>query len=70
VCVCVCVCVQMAQVACEGVGPVLLVSPRSLDWGTMPVLHCMEKQVTITNESQIPANFSAYMVTTAAFFCM
>jgi len=60
----------MVQVACDGVGPALMVSPRSLDWGTVPVLCCVEKQVTITNESQIAANFSAYMVTTYYNICL
>jgi len=36
-----------------------------LDWGTVPVLCYEEKQVTVTNQSQIEANFSAFMVITA-----
>ena len=58
----------MVTVACDGVGPVLLVSPRSLDWGTVPVLCCSEKQVTIKNDSPISAEFSAFMVTTILSF--
>ena len=42
-------------------GPVLMLSPQSLDWGTVPVLCYVNKQVTITNESQIDACFSAFM---------
>jgi len=57
-------------VSCDGVGPVLMVSPRVLDWGTVPVLCYTEKQITITNESQIEANFFAFMVTTVIFFCL
>ena len=60
----------MVQVGCDGVGPVLMVSPRSLDWGTVPVLCCVEKYVAITNESEIEANFSAFMVTTLTSFCV
>ena len=59
----------MVQVACDGVGPVLMVHPRTLDWGTVPVLWCIEKHITITNESQIPASFSAFMVT-AVNYCV
>ena len=55
--------------SCYGVGPVLLVSPQVLDWGTVPVLCCVEKQVTIANESHIEANFSAFMVNTLIFRC-
>jgi len=44
-----------------------MVSPQVLDWGTVPVLCYVEKQVTITNQSQIEANFSAFMVTTLMF---
>ena len=39
-----------------------MVSPQTLDWGTVPVLCYVEKQITISNESQIEANFSAFMV--------
>jgi len=50
------------EVSCEGVGPVLMVSPQTLDWGTVPVLCYVSKQLTITNESQIDAYFSAFLV--------
>ena len=40
-----------------------MVSPQTLDWGIVPVLCYVEKQITITNESQIEANLSAFLVT-------
>jgi len=49
---------------------VLLVTPRTLDWDTVPVLSYDEKQVSIRNESEIEANFSAFMVSTVVFFCL
>ena len=45
-----------------------MVHPSTLDWGTVPVLWCVEKHVTITNESQIAASFSAFMVTAVNYF--
>jgi len=69
VCVCVCVRVQKAGLSCYGVGPVLMVSPKRLDWGTIPVLCYDQRQVTLTNESEIDAHFTAFLVTTRLSDC-
>ncbi|CAD5117498.1 DgyrCDS6267 [Dimorphilus gyrociliatus] len=50
------------QIDCIGEGPVVHISPLSLDWGTIPVLKKIEKTITLSNESLITAKFYGQMV--------
>lgn len=50
------------EVQCIGEGPVIFVDPVSLDWGTIPVLTPINKKLTITNQSLIPAYIEGIMV--------
>ncbi|XP_052230840.1 hydrocephalus-inducing protein-like isoform X4 [Dreissena polymorpha] len=50
------------HVACIGEGPVVHVMPLELDWGTVPVLQDKCKKILLSNESLIPAKFTAHMV--------
>jgi hypothetical protein len=49
-------------VACIGEGPVVHMMPLELDWGTVPVLQDKPKKILLSNESLIPARFTAHMV--------
>ncbi|XP_052816168.1 hydrocephalus-inducing protein homolog isoform X2 [Mya arenaria] len=50
------------HVACIGEGPVVHVMPLELDWGVVPVLQDKPKTILLSNESLIPARFTAHMV--------
>ena len=56
------VCFQAVHVMCVGEGPVVNVNPLALDWGDVPVLTDLEKTIVLSNESFIPAKFTAHMV--------
>ena len=60
--------VQSVHVACIGEGPVVHVLPLELDWGVVPVLHNKPKTILLSNESLIPARFTAHMVCHMDFF--
>ena len=45
-----------------GEGPVIHFSALTLDWGQIPVLTDKPKVIRLSNESVIPAKFSAHMV--------
>lgn len=47
---------------CIGEGPVVHVTPPSLNWNQVPVLTEISKVVTVSNESLIPAHFTTEMV--------
>ena len=47
---------------CVGEGPVVHVTPLSLDWGQNLVLTDTAKTIKLANESLIPAKFTAYLV--------
>jgi hydrocephalus-inducing protein len=53
---------QPVHIACIGEGPVVHVMPLELDWGTIPVLQAKPKKILLSNESLIPAKFTANMV--------
>lgn len=53
---------QPVHIACIGEGPVVHIMPLELDWGTVPVLQDKPKKILLSNESLIPAKFTAYMV--------
>ena len=55
---------QAVQVTCIGEGPVVHVTPLNLEWGQVPVLNDIPKVVHLSNESLIPAKFTAHMVCT------
>ena len=57
-----CVCVQHAHVTCIGEGPVVQMTPSKLDWGTIPVLLDSPQSIILSNESLIPAKYTAHMV--------
>lgn len=38
------------------------ITPSDLDWGVVPVLTSIPKVITLSNESLIPARFTANMV--------
>ena len=38
------------------------IMPLELDWGTVPVLMDKPKKILLSNESLIPAKFTAHMV--------
>ena len=50
------------HVACVGEGPVVHIMPDELDWGVVPVLQDKPKKILLSNESLIPARFTAHMV--------
>lgn len=43
-------------------GPVVLITPRDIDWGPTSVLNDSSREILITNESLIEANFSTSMM--------
>jgi len=47
---------------CNGEGPVVHVTPLSLDWGQIPVLTDVVRVITLSNESLVPSRFTAHMV--------
>lgn len=47
---------------CIGEGPVIHVMPLDMDWRQTPVLTDTPKTVRLSNESLIPAKFTAHMV--------
>ena len=53
---------QSVHVACVGEGPVVHIMPDELDWGVVPVLQDKPKKILLSNESLIPARFTAHMV--------
>lgn len=53
---------QAVQLLCFGEGPVVHASSQEVDWGQIPVLEPAEMQLTLSNESLIPAKFRASMV--------
>lgn len=53
---------QPVQVSCIGEGPVVHLSPLSLDWGQIHVLTDTALTVTLSNESLIPAKFTLTVV--------
>lgn len=58
---------QSVHVACVGEGPVVHVMPQDLDWGVVPVLQDKPKKILLSNESLIPARFTAHMVNKCCF---
>ena len=50
------------QVKCIGEGPVIYVTPDTLNWGETPVLTAISKTVVLTNHSLIPADFECVLV--------
>ena len=60
-------CLQSFVMKCIGEGPVVHISPSSLNWGPIEVLTPNTKTVTISNESLIPADFITQMV--SLLFC-
>ncbi|XP_070194710.1 hydrocephalus-inducing protein homolog isoform X4 [Littorina saxatilis] len=50
------------HVACIGEGPVVHMCPEKLDWATIPVLVDSPQTIVLSNESLIPAKFTAHMV--------
>ena len=49
-------------VTCIGEGPVVHIMPLDLDWKDITVLKDNSKTVRLSNESLIPARFTAHMV--------
>ena len=47
---------------CIGEGPVVHVTPLSLDWGQIPVLTDVVRVIKLSNESLVPSKFTAHMV--------
>ncbi|KAL3860158.1 hypothetical protein ACJMK2_010318 [Sinanodonta woodiana] len=50
------------HITCIGEGPVVHIMPPELDWGVIPVLTDKPKKILLSNESLIPAKFTAHMV--------
>ncbi|KAK3085440.1 hypothetical protein FSP39_003318 [Pinctada imbricata] len=50
------------HISCIGEGPVVHITPGQLDWGIVPVLTSIPQTITLSNESLIPARFTANMV--------
>lgn len=50
------------HISCIGEGPVVHITPSDLDWGVVPVLTSIPMVITLSNESLIPARFTANMV--------
>ena len=57
----ICVLLQPVHLSCVGEGPVVHVMPLELDWQHVAVLSDTPKMVRLTNESLIPARFTAHM---------
>ncbi len=55
---------QPVHISCVGEGPVVHIMPLDLDWGQLPVLEPVSKTVRLSNESLIPAKFTAHMAST------
>lgn len=53
---------QEIHLECIGHGPVVCVSPREMNFGSLPVLQDSAKNLSISNHSDIPATFWAEMV--------
>ncbi|XP_035679087.1 LOW QUALITY PROTEIN: hydrocephalus-inducing protein homolog [Branchiostoma floridae] len=53
---------MQVHVCCVGEGPVVHVAPTELDWGDIRVLTDVHRTVQLSNESLIPAPFSAQMM--------
>ncbi|XP_059164892.1 hydrocephalus-inducing protein homolog isoform X11 [Physella acuta] len=53
---------MIVHVICVGEGPVVHINPLQLDWGDIPVLTDIKKTIVLSNESFIPAQFTAHMV--------
>ncbi|XP_078688637.1 hydrocephalus-inducing protein-like [Branchiostoma floridae x Branchiostoma belcheri] len=53
---------MQVHVCCVGEGPVVHVAPTELDWGDIQVLTDVHRTVQLSNESLIPAPFSAQMM--------
>ncbi len=53
---------QTLVLSCIGEGPVVHVMPLDLDWRDVPVLTPMPRVVRLTNESLIPARFTAALL--------
>ena len=58
---------QPIHIACVGEGPVVHIMPLELEWGTVPVLQDKPKKILLSNESLIPAKFTAHMVRECIF---
>ncbi|XP_025115052.1 hydrocephalus-inducing protein-like isoform X4 [Pomacea canaliculata] len=50
------------HVTCIGEGPVVQITPPKVDWGTIKVLVDNTKKLLLSNESLIPAKFTAQML--------
>ena len=50
------------HLSCVGEGPVVHVMPLDMDWQHIPVLTDTPKTVRLSNESLIPAKFTAHMI--------
>jgi hypothetical protein len=50
--------------SCLSQGPVTQISQKEIDWGLTPLLQDSTREINITNESLIIANYSARMVKT------
>ncbi|XP_064641495.1 hydrocephalus-inducing protein-like isoform X2 [Lineus longissimus] len=50
------------QISCIGEGPVVHVEPLEINWGQIPVLTDTPATIYLSNESLIPAKFTAHMV--------
>ena len=53
---------QSVVLTCVGEGPVVHIMPLDLDWKEIPVLTDTSKIIRLSNESLIPAKFTAHMV--------
>lgn len=54
--------VQCCDVSCIGEGPVVSTEPTKLDWGEVPVLRKHTLTLELINDSPIPAEYKASMV--------
>jgi len=61
--------VQPVQIVCIGEGPVVHITPDTIDWQHIPVLTDTPKTLKLSNESLIPAHFTANLVLLAVFDC-
>lgn len=50
------------ELMCIGEGPVVCVTPNMLKWGVCPVLTPISKEIVLTNQSVIPAEFECALV--------
>ena len=53
---------QPVHLACVGEGPVVLIMPLTLDWQNIEVLTDTHRVVRLSNESLIPARFTARLL--------